>query len=144
MDQPTESVETAGSPTVLHPVPDRWTPVWLLVSLAMTVAVAALAMTSGSWVFVPMLLLGPWFLVQHLVATLSSVELDDRGMVVHHLLGQRTVRWADVEEMTIDPPGGPRLVRYRTGGHDRFLSAELADDGGFVVLDAYRRAGRDR
>ncbi len=148
MEQHDAATETGARSTVLRPVANRWTLVWVLVCVAITVAGIALVVAARSWSFVLTVALGLVFLLQHLLTTLSRVELDADAMVVHRLLGSRSVRWADVDEMTIDPPGGPRLVRYRIGRDDRFLSAELADDGGFAVIDAYRswrrRGGRPR
>ncbi len=140
MEQTDEAVEPGTVAMVLRPVANRWTRWWVVTCLGITAVVGVLAVVTRSTVFLPMLIMGPGFLLQHLFTTLSRVEVDGDGMVVRRLLGSKDVRWADVDEMTVDPPGGPRLVRYRTGRDDRFLSSELADDGGFVLLDAYRSA----
>ncbi len=142
MEQHDEAIEAGTAPVVLRPVANGWTRWWVVMCLGITVVVGVLALVARSTVFLPTLIMGPGFLLQHLLTTVSRVEVDRDGMVVHRLLGSKDVRWADVDEMTIDPPGGPRLVRYRIGRDDRFLSSELADDGGFAVLDAYRSARR--
>lgn len=93
-------------------------------------AVAGLTVTVSTFTLAAV---SPWFLLALLPPLIWTVgmwragtDADHAGLRVRALLGQRRIRWAEVEALLPDPAGG--VVARSTGGTDVPLTAVTAAD----------------
>ncbi|MEW1957581.1 PH domain-containing protein [Kineococcus sp. NPDC059986] len=127
---------------LLRPVPSslRAGTVFVVVGVVVVVAVGLLIAVSGRWQVSPMALLGVGHVVRGVLLRRARVVLLHDGLVVNTGgVRDRHLAWADVAQVVVDPPGGPRLlrVRLREGGEVRL--PELSEDDRARVLAAGAR-----
>jgi len=127
---------------VLRPVPSwrRGSTLFVVLGAVATALVLALLGFAGRWNFSPMLLLGVGYLVRGLLLRRARVVVDEEGVLVHTGgLRPSFSAWVDVSELSVDPPGGPRVVRLRRRDGSELPLPELSEEDRARLFDARPR-----
>lgn len=93
---------------------------------------------------VPLVALGPVWIIQGVVERKTRVEIGATGVTVYTprflFLRSRSVSWPEVQELRIDPPGGPRSVRLRLTSGGEVSLLPLTDSDNESVRRAHETA----
>ena len=80
------------------------------------------------------------WLVKGLLMGRARVEVREDALVVHPGISRaRVMAWQDVEALTLDPPGGPRLLRLNHAKARVITLPELSDEDTATVLAIYEK-----
>jgi len=124
---------------LLHPAPSslRSSVVWVVVGAAWVVLIGGFVVVKDEWPLSPMVFLGFFYVGRGLLIRRAKVVVDEQGILVNSgAWKDHFTAWDDVEAVSVDPPGGPRLMRVRRRDGGEVELPELAELDRARVLEA--------
>lgn len=113
---------------------------FILIGAVMFVLVLLVMLLLRTWSVGPLLILGPFWLTRGLLLRRARVEFDASGMTIHAGgIQKQRIGWDEVESVSVDPPGGPRLLRVHTVDRRLVSLPEFGDAERAAVLSAIRK-----
>ncbi|NAZ80915.1 hypothetical protein GTR02_03675 [Kineococcus sp. R8] len=127
---------------LLRPIPSslRSSVVWVVMGASWVVLIGGFVAITGTWAHSPMILLGCFHVGRGLLLRRARVVVDQRGLLVNTGgFKDHFIAWEDVEAVSVDPLGGPRLMRLRRRDGREVQLPELAELDRARVLEARPR-----
>lgn len=113
---------------------------WVVMGAVYAVLVAGLVVITRSWALSPLVVLGLSWIARGLLLRRAKVVFDERGLLVNTGgFKDHFTAWQDVDAVSVDPPGGPRVMRVRRRDGGEVLLPELAELDRARVLEAWPR-----
>lgn len=112
--------------------------IWIGLAYAAIVLILITVLPRTPPALLPLAFLGPSWALLGAVQLRTRVELDEGALTIYSppLLRPRSVRWRDVHDLRLDPPGGTRQIRLRLSSGAEVSLPPLTD----ADHDAVRRS----